>query len=86
MSLLTVDDLAARWGLTPTRVRKLVKHDGLPYVSFQPERKGRMAISWRFIRFNPEAVAEWEAIRQRAFPTPEPTMPKTVVLRKLGAY
>lgn len=86
MSLLTVDDLAARWGLAPARVRKLVKHDGLPYVSFQPERPGRMSVSWRFIRFDPEAVAAWEASRQRVFLTPEPPRPRVITHRELGAF
>lgn len=85
MSLLTVDDLAERWGLTPAQVRMLVRRDGLPYISFQPFTPGRLNISWRFVRFNPEAVAEWEAGRQRAFPTPEPPRPKTIRLRELGA-
>ncbi len=83
MNLLTVDDLAERWGLTALQVRKLVKRDGLPFISFQPSKPGRMNISWRFIRFDPEAVATWETGRQKAFPTPEPQRPKTIVLRKL---
>lgn len=83
--LLTVDDLASRWGLTPLQVRMLVKRDGLPYISFQPFTPGRMHISWRFIRFDHKAVAEWEDGRRMAFAAPEPPRPKTVALRKMGA-
>lgn len=85
MSLLTVDDLAGRWGLTALQVRKLVKRDGLPYVNFQPFTPGRMQTSWKFIRFEPEAIAAWEASRRRTFATAEPPPPSTVRLRKLGA-
>lgn len=82
--LLTVDDLSERWGLTAAQVRRLVKRDGLPFISFQPETPGRMNISWRFVRFDPDEVAAWEMSRRRTFATAEPPpRPKTIRLRKL---
>jgi len=68
------------------QIRGLVKRDGLPFVSFQPFTPGRMHISWRFIRFDPKQVSEWEAGRRRTFAVPERATPKAVVLRNLGAY
>lgn len=84
--LLTDHDLAERWGLTVAKVRQLVKLDGLPYISFEPSRPGRMNISWRYVRFDPDEVAAWEMSRRRTFASPAPPpAPKTIRLRKLGA-
>lgn len=86
MDLLTESDLAERWGLAVQQVRRLVKRDGLPFISFQPETPGRMNLSWKFIRFEPDEVAAWEASRRRTFATAEPPKPATVRFRKLGTF
>ena len=57
--LLTVEDLAARWGVSEDVVREHVKHDGLPFV---PLGRGGKRPTYRF---RLAAVEAWEGDRER---------------------
>lgn len=71
-SLLTVADLAARWGLSEARTRELVEaRTDIPCIDFTAMRPGRKPSrrtpegagrgGKREYRFRHEAIAEWES-------------------------
>jgi hypothetical protein len=65
--LLTVGDLADRWGLTTDQVADLVREQGVPYV---PLRRGTSPrVSWSSMRFRESSVEAWESSVERLHAT-----------------
>lgn len=64
--LLTIDDLAARWGVGDEVIRRHIRDDGLPFVPL-----GRSAGRKPQYRFRLAAVERWEADRERVRERPE---------------
>lgn len=79
--LLTIDDLAARWGVSPRRAREIAgAPDGPPRIDLGPPRK---YVAWSGARFAPEDVVAWEEGRKRAGPAAAPA-PVAVKVRPTG--
>lgn len=77
--LLSVEDLAERWGLTVPRVLEVVRlRPDLPaidFTGFRPgcKKKGEAASGTRVLRFRPEDLAAWEAkAAAETVPAPAP--------------
>lgn len=71
--LMTIDDLAARWGITVEMVKRQVRSAGVPFFALNPTV---CKISWAYVRFRVEAIEEWEKSRTGTFdgqPQPQPT-------------
>jgi len=72
----TVDDLAERWGFEATKVWRVVKELGVPFVSFDKPGKGLDTKGPKQLRFRPGAVMRWEEERERvAAPAAPPKAP-----------
>jgi hypothetical protein len=67
--LLTLEQLAERWGVSEDVVRDHVKHDGLPFVPLG--RGGKRPV----YRFRLAAVEHWEAQREKHHERPEDNPP-----------
>lgn len=70
--LLTIRDLADRWGVSVDKAKEHVRRNHVPFIEI-----GALAsvnISWSLVRFKLEAVKRWEDESQRVFDasTPEP--------------
>ncbi len=63
-TLLDLRGLSSRWGLTERVTKKLVRDQGVPFISLGG---GDARINWRRVRFREEAIERWEADRQQAF-------------------
>jgi hypothetical protein len=88
--LLTVGDLAERWGLTTDQVADLVREQGVPYV---PLRRGTSPrVSWSNMRFREAAIEAWETANERIHPTAKragikpPQAARPRILANLGEY
>lgn len=78
--MLVIDDLADRWGISVPQAKAMVRDMKVPFIAL---RNFDMKIDWRFIRFKPEAVEEWERSRERVFPDQLAPAPRYVAGRKL---
>lgn len=63
--LLTIDDLAERWGCNARTAWERVKEKGIPFVwlgkgEFNPSGHGP-----KLVRFRPRVIEEWEAAREK---------------------
>lgn len=72
MGLMTIDDLAQRWGISTVDAWELVRVGSVPFIWLgrgEPDltRRGRKPI-----RFRLADVDAWETSRRRAWETPEP--------------
>lgn len=63
--VLTIKDVADRWGVSEGIIRNLVKSRGLPY--FSPVADD-MRIEWAYVRFRLEVIRQWEVEKSRAVP------------------
>lgn len=70
--LLTIRDLAERWGVSIDKAKKHVRRNHVPFIEIGATSS--VNISWGLVRFKPEAVKRWEDEAQRVFDasTPEP--------------
>ena len=57
--LLTIEGLAARWGVSEDTIREHIKHDGLPFIPLG--RGGKRPV----YRFRLAAIEAWEARREK---------------------
>jgi excisionase family DNA binding protein len=69
VGLMTVKDLAERWGLAESKVKKLVREKSIPFVSLG--KGGDMRLNWDRVRFRLEAIEQWEQEHQTVFKNPE---------------
>jgi len=82
-TMMLIKDLADRWGVTLSQAKKIVRAERVPFVAL---RRHEMKTDWRFVRFEPEAVAAWEQGRVEVYkgkPAPAALPPRSVVMRKL---
>jgi len=70
--LMTIRDLAERWGVSVDTAKKHVRRRGVPF--FQIGTDADMLVNWKTARFRLEAVRQWEQQSERVFaaPAPEP--------------
>jgi hypothetical protein len=81
MKLLTVKDLGERWGLSESKVKKLVREKSIPFLGLGG---GDMKVNWGHARFRPEAIESWEESHQQVCPTiPTTTQPLVMPTRSL---
>jgi hypothetical protein len=81
--LLTIRDLAERWGVSIAQAKKVVKMEGVPLVNL---RSGYVNINWALVRFLADAVVDWERRRQGVFVRPASEGPVRVTAGKLGDW
>ncbi len=66
MGLLTVGDLAKRWGLSESEVKALVREDAsVPFIKLG--KSGDMRLNWKRVRFRSESIENWESEHQTVF-------------------
>jgi hypothetical protein len=72
--LLTIRDLADRWGVSVDKAKKHVRKNLVPFI--QIGAVASVNISWGLVRFKADAVKRWEDENQRVFdvniPEPKP--------------
>jgi hypothetical protein len=70
--LLTIRDLADRWGVSLDKAKKHVRRNHVPFIEIGATAS--VNISWGLVRFKRDAVTRWEEEAQRVFDvnTPEP--------------
>lgn len=78
--MLTIDDLAKRWGVSIRDAKRIVRDEEVPFVAL---RSHDMRIRWAFVRFSPQAVAAWEDGRVRVADAPDRPTAETVVFEIL---
>jgi len=79
--MMTVESLAERWGVSIPDAKRIVREEKVPFVEL---RASDMNLRWRFVRFEPDAVAQWEAGRRRfVAPAPDVAAPAKVPVRRL---
>ncbi len=78
MRLMTIKDLGERWGLSESKVKKLVREKSIPFLGLGG---GDMKVNWGHARFRPEAIESWEESQQKAFPIT--TQPLVIPARSL---
>ena len=60
-TLLTIDDLAARWGRRREDAVRIVREGGVPYLTLPARRRGTpMKVDWGTARFLLASVERWE--------------------------
>ena len=90
-TLLTIDDLAARWGRRREDAVRIVREGGVPYLPLPARRRGTpMKVDWGTARFLLASVERWEQEQQVAFnpkgrSSPEPAYTPPAVSR-LGEW
>jgi hypothetical protein len=67
--LLTIDDLADRWGGSLAVVKRLVRSGSVPFFSLVPTD---LRIEWSQVRFRLDAIVEYERRRSVAFEDQSP--------------
>ena len=73
MGLMTLSDLAERWGLAESKVKDLVREDSsIPFVRLG--KGGDLRINWDRVRFRLEAIERWEEEHQTVFGEAKPVI------------
>ena len=73
MGLMTVKDLAGRWGLSESEIKALIREDqSIPFVRLG--KGGDCRINWNRVRFRLEAIEQWESEHQTVFKQSKPTV------------
>jgi hypothetical protein len=70
--LLTIHDLADRWGVSVDKAKKHVRRKQVPFVEIGTAAD--MQVNWRAVRFRLSAVVKWEEESQRVFEEPDPSV------------
>lgn len=75
--LLTIDDLAERWGCDPRTAWDRVKEKQISFVwlgkgDYDPSKHGP-----KLVRFRLKSIEEWEARLEKAHAVPQPAATKT---------
>lgn len=63
--LMTIRDLAERWGVSLDRAKRHVRKAGVPFFRLADSPRDR--ISWGVVRFRAASVAAWEQSAEQAF-------------------
>ncbi|MDR3618738.1 MAG: hypothetical protein P4L85_05250 [Paludisphaera borealis] len=66
--LLSVADVAERWGVDEDDVKSAVLDHSLPFIQFG---RSSQRIRWARLRFRKDAVAAWELEQQASWAPPE---------------
>jgi len=80
-TMLTIQDLAARWGVTLRQAKAAAIQGGVPMIRLKPTRHH---ISWATTRFDPGDVEAWEAERRRAVAAEARPAPEPAKIKPLG--
>lgn len=80
--MLTIEDIARRWGVTVRQARAVVASGGVPRIDLRPA-PGRY-ISWRTTRFALADVEAWEEARKTAGASPAVAPPPAVKVKPRG--
>lgn len=64
-NLLTVHDLAHRWGVSTAKVKRHVRRRNVPFI--QIDTDADMRINWTTVRFRLAAIEQWEEESTRVF-------------------
>ena len=84
MGLMTVKDLAERWGLSESEVKELIRQDtSIPFVRLG--KGGDLRLNWNRVRFRLEAIERWEEEHQVTFKQEKPVVPRSAS-RLLGDW
>lgn len=78
--MLTIEDLAKRWGVSAQQARAIVLQGGVPRIELRPGRY----VSWRTTRFAPADVLAWEEARKTSGAAPTATPPRIPKVRPKG--
>jgi predicted site-specific integrase-resolvase len=68
--LLTIEDVAARWGVEIWTARRRVKNGKVPFLSLSSRS---MQINWGNVRFPLETLVEWERANTVAYEEQAPS-------------
>jgi hypothetical protein len=71
--LLTIADLAVRWGCKPETAMDKVRDKGVPFVWLGRGEPRLKAAGQKFIRFRPEAIAAFERAQEHVWAEPAPS-------------
>jgi hypothetical protein len=85
MGLMTLSDLAERWGLSENEVKALIRQDSsIPFVRLG--KGGDMRLNWKRIRFRSESIENWESEHQTVFSKEPKQVVKLESRRLLGNW
>ena len=62
---LTLDELAARWRLSPSATRTVVQAQRVPFLYLA--RSGSVQVRWSQVRFRLDVLEAWEREQHREF-------------------
>lgn len=81
---MTLEDLARRWEITEEEVKVLVRKLGVPHFLVTPADD---RINWKRIRFNLDAIREWEVGSEKRFkPRKDETLSPAPKTTRLGNW
>lgn len=75
--LLTIRDLADRWGVSVDKAKKQVRGGHVPFIQIGTDAD--MRVNWSTVRFRAADVARWEQDAVKVFDSPEPAKAPAVV-------
>lgn len=82
--LLTIRDLAERWGVSIDKAKKHVRRCGVPFIRIGSPAD--MLVCWGSVRFRLVAVLQWEQDSEAAFREPEKPAVQYGGARSTGKY
>jgi hypothetical protein len=82
--LLTIRDLAARWGVSVDRAKRNVRGRGVPF--FRIGSDADMRINWNTVRFRLPAVLKWEQESEEVFEPAEAEPAEARAAATAGKY
>jgi hypothetical protein len=74
--LMTIRDLADRWGVSVEKAKKHVKARQVPFIRIGD---ADMRVNWSAVRFRGADVTRWEQDAVDVFPTAEPVKAPALV-------